>query len=228
MSALRMRSLAVECGASGILVLGVIASGLVLAPLDGSPFLSALARSIAVGLLVGTVLWTFSRIGGAQIHPLLAIGSMVGGGLGARDGLQRLACQLLGAIGAGLLAVWLLPPELTVTGMAGVSMASVLVRELVVAFAFVLAAWGTVGRPKASTFPLVLGVLAGLAYWMSGSHAAAHPLTTLTRLFSDPSEWPFVAGTSTAQVFGAVLATIVGRWLFHTSHAAVLTCRRPT
>lgn len=218
-----LRTLAGEAVSSAILVFGVTASALVLAPLDANPVSSALLRTVAVGLLVGTVLWTFGPLG-AQAHPLLTLSNAVAGGIEARDGLARFAAQALGAF-LGAIAVRLVPLVFVAPDPMGRSVLSVAAREFIVAFGFILGAWGTAGQSRGADFALVLGILAGLAYWMTGSTSAAHPLVLLSGSLSDPA-WSVVIVGLLAQVLGAIVATGIARWLFRTSPSTVLTCCR--
>jgi glycerol uptake facilitator-like aquaporin len=205
------RRLVVEGIASACLVFGIQAAGLSLAPLDGAPVLSGLLRSATVGVLVAAVLSTFGQLAGSEVHPLLTVGSIVTHGLGLAGAVPRLATQLVGGLAGGCVARVLLPG-----GQAPVEVltAQGLVREAILGFALVLTAKGAASRSGRRSLPAAVGLVSGLAYWMSGSTSAAHPIVLLVRaLFGGSPGLAWVIAI-VAQVVGAVTAALLSRWLF--------------
>jgi glycerol uptake facilitator-like aquaporin len=197
--------------ASGCLVFGIQAAGLPLAPLDAAPIVSALLRSATLGVLVATVLSTVGQLASAEVHPLLTVGSLVANGRGVTAAASRLAAQCVGALAGGCAARMMLagrhaPSELLTT--AG------LVREAVLGFALALTATGAARTSGRRLLPTGVGLVSGLAYWMSGSTSAAHPLVLLVRAGCDGA--PAMTGVLAAavQVLGAAAAAWLSRWLF--------------
>jgi glycerol uptake facilitator-like aquaporin len=192
-------------------VFGIQATGLPLAPLDAVPVFSGLLRSATVGILLAAVLSTFGQLAGSEVHPLLTVASIVTHGLSLARAVPRLAAQCVGGLAGGYIARVVLPG-----GQAPVEFltAQGLVREAVLGFALVLTAKGAASRSGRRSLPAMVGLVSGLAYWMSGSTSAAHPIVLLVRtLFSGAPGLAWVIAI-VVQVVGAMTAALLSRWLF--------------
>ncbi len=209
----RAGTLAAECAASAIVVLGIGAAGMELASLDQVPVMSALLRTAAVGGVLAVTTATFGPLAAAQVHPLLTIASVVARGVGLSNGLGRLASQALGALAGGLVGQFLWGDR---SRPIQVAVPTTLARELAVGFVFVLTAWAVAGRSRRGELPTVLGIVSGLAYWMTGSTSAAHPFVLVIRACVDRGHGGTWILGAAALMAGAVVATAVARWLFGT------------
>jgi glycerol uptake facilitator-like aquaporin len=87
--------------------------------------------------------------------------------------------------------------------------------EFVATFGLVAVIWGCV-RTRPETVPMAVGLYITGAYWFTASTSFANPAVTIARSFTNtfagirPADVPgFVA----AQLVGAIVATVLFRWL---------------
>ena len=91
--------------------------------------------------------------------------------------------------------------------------------EFVATFGLLAVIWGCV-RSRPGVVPFAVGAYISAAYWFTASTSFANPAVTLARAASDsfagirPIDAP---GFIVAQLFGAVAATALFRWLLPTS-----------
>jgi glycerol uptake facilitator-like aquaporin len=92
---------------------------------------------------------------------------------------------------------------------------SQLLSELIATFGLLAVIWG-VGRRRSAAVPFAVGASITAAYWFTASTSFANPAVTLARAASNtfagirPADVP---GFIVAQLFGAMAATALFRWL---------------
>jgi glycerol uptake facilitator-like aquaporin len=88
--------------------------------------------------------------------------------------------------------------------------------EFVAAFGLLLTIFGAI-RYKPDAIPAAVGLYITSAYWFTASTSFANPAVTIARALSDtfagiaPVDAP---GFILAQIAGALVATLISRWLF--------------
>jgi aquaporin Z len=149
------------------------------AVLQGS---GGLEVSLAFGLAFVTASYAFGKISGAHFNPAVTVGFTLAQRFPVRDLLPYIVAQILGAIAAAALLVYIASgrpgfelgaSEFAANGFgahspADYQMHSALVVEFVLSFAFVMATLAVAGREKlAPIAPLVIGACLTLVYLVS-------------------------------------------------------------
>jgi aquaporin TIP len=125
----------------------VICGSVVLAT-SGLANIGLVGVGIAHAFALGACITAFAAVSGGHFNPAVTLSAWVGRKIGAADALGYVACQILGALGAGVVlrvmfteAAWrpssLGTPTLTVSAGKG------LLIESVLTFIFVMVIWGT-------------------------------------------------------------------------------------
>ncbi|HVT02454.1 MAG TPA: MIP/aquaporin family protein [Thermoanaerobaculia bacterium] len=204
---------------TALLVACVVGSGIMAERLSGgNAALALLANSVATGAVLVTLIFTFAPISGAHFNPAVSIASAVEGGFpwGRVPGyvLSQFVGAFLGVVTANLMFGF--PPVVLSTHAR--SGAAQMFSEVVATFGLLVVVHGT-GK-RAGVVPLTVAAYITAAYWFTSSTAFANPAVTLARSLTDtftgirPAD---VAGFVIAQIVGALLATILFRWLLPAS-----------
>lgn len=211
------RRLAAEGVGSFFLFAAVIGSGVMAEALSGGNVAVALlANTIATGAILFVLIAMLGPISGAHFNPAVSAVMASRGDITWREAAAYVAAQLVGGL-LGAFAAHLmfdLPILQTSTKLrAGVGQWT---GELVATFGLILTILGTVRYRKEWVAPSVALYIVA-AYWFTSSTSFANPAITIVRSLSDsfagiaPADVPaFIA----AQLAGAALAAVVGRWLF--------------
>jgi glycerol uptake facilitator-like aquaporin len=214
-SSLSQRCVA-ELVSTALLVAAVVGSGIMSERLAGpNVALALLTNTIATGAVLVALILTFGEISGAHMNPVVTLSSaMMGGITWPEAGYYATAQFLGGAVGTAVanLMFNLLPVTLSQHNRSG---AAQVFSECVATFGLVAVVRGC-ERGKAAAAAFAVGGYITAAYWFTASTSFANPAVTVARSLSDtfagirPSDVPlFVA----AQIIGAVLATVLFRWL---------------
>jgi len=206
-----------ECLGTALLLAAVVGSGIMAERLSGGNVaIALLANTVATaGALVALIL-TFGTISGAHFNPAVTIGDLMQGGITRRDALVYIAAQIIGAF-AGVAAanvMFELPAFFASQKMrtGGAQWFS----EFVATFGLLAVIWGCVRLRSAIVVPFAVAAYITAAYWFTASTSFANPAVTLARSMSDtfagirPADVP---GFCLAQLFGAISATLLFRWL---------------
>ncbi len=211
------RRLAAEAVGCFFLFAGVIGSGVMGEALAGGNLAVALlANTIATGAILFVLIAMLAPVSGAHFNPAVSAVMAARGAISWSEAGLYLVAQLAGGL-LGAFAVHLmfdLPIlQYSVKARAGIGQWS---GELVATFGLVLTIIGTVRhRPEWIAPSVALYIVA--AYWFTSSTSFANPAITVVRSLSDsfagiaPSDVP---GFIAAQLVGAALGTVVGRFLF--------------
>jgi len=210
------RRLSAEAIGSFFLFACVIGSGIMAANLSrGNDAIALLGNTAATGAILFVLITILGPISGAHMNPAVSLVAASRGELTWREAAAyiavQLACGILGAWAAHLM--FDLPVlQLSVKARHGPGQWA---GEGVATFGLILTILGTVRhRPQWVAATVALYITA--AYWFTSSTSFANPAITVARSLSDtfagiaPADVPaFVA----AQLVGAALAAVVGRWL---------------
>lgn len=210
------RRLVAEAVGTALLLAAVVGSGIMGDRLaGGNVAIALLANTIATGATLVALILTFGPISGAHFNPAVTLADATQGGLAWRDVPFYVGAQITGALvgvlGAHLMfseAVWQVSQHVR----AGDAQ---MFSEFVATFGLVAVIWGCV-RKRPEAVPMAVGLYITGAYWFTASTSFANPAVTIARSFTNtfagirPADVPgFVA----AQLVGAIVATVLFRWL---------------
>lgn len=211
------RRLAAEAVGSFFLFAAVIGSGVMAESLSGGNVAVALlANTLATGAMLFVLIAMLGPISGAHFNPAVTGVMASRGDLSWRDLPLYFAAQLVGGV-LGAYAVHLMfdLPILQASTKVRTGIGQ-WTGELVATFGLILTILGTVKYRKEWVAPSVALYIVA-AYWFTSSTSFANPAITIVRSLSDsfagiaPADVPaFIA----AQLVGAALAAVAGRWLF--------------
>jgi aquaporin Z len=190
------------------------------AVIAGSYLGGTVGIAFAFGLAVVAMVYTIGAISGCHINPAISIGMLVAGKLSVKDTAFYVVFQCVGAvIGAGILyAIAVGQPSfsLAVNGLgqngygtaslAGYTLVSALIAEIVLTFIFVLVVFGSTSANAPKGFA---GLAIGLTLVLI--HLVAIPIDG-TSVNPARSLGPavFVGGTALSQLWLFIVAPIIG------------------
>lgn len=210
------RRLVAEFLGTGALLVAVVGSGIMGDQLSGGNVaIALLANSLATGAALLVLIVVFGPISGAHFNPAVTLALCIGGAMRWRDLTSYIAVQIIGGI-TGVIATHLMFREpLIALSQHARTGGPQLLSEVVATFGLLAVIWGCARQHRLVTPVCVAAYITG-AYWFTSSTSFANPAVTIARAFTDtfagirPEDAPaFIA----AQVVGAVLATLVFRWL---------------
>jgi len=178
------RRLTAEALGTGLLIVAVVGSGIMATTLTDDVAVQLLANAGAtVGALIALIMM-FGPISGAHFNPVVTIADCALNGRPWRDVLPYFVAQTIGGvIGA---AVANLMFELDALGPASKIRegSGIWLGEVVATFGLLLVIF-LIGKHRAESVPLAVGVWIGGAYWFTSSTSLANPAVTIARAFSD-------------------------------------------
>jgi glycerol uptake facilitator-like aquaporin len=210
------RRLVAEFVGTGFLVAAVVGSGIMAGRLaDGNVALALLANAIATGAVLVALILTFGPISGAHFNPAVTLADAMERGLTWSHSSAYIIVQILGGL-AGTVTAHLMfgLPAVSISHRAR-SGGSQVLSEFVATFGLLSVIWGC-SRLRSTVVPFAVGAYITAAYWFTSSMSFANPAVTIARSLSDtfagirPSDVPLFI---VAQVFGAIAATLLFRWL---------------
>jgi glycerol uptake facilitator-like aquaporin len=181
----------------------------------GNQAIALLANTVATGAALVALLLTFGPISGAHFNPAVTVAEASQGGLAWSDVPGYVLAQLGGAI----IGVWsahaMFQERVFMVSLHARSGGAQLFSEFVATFGLVAVIWGC-SRRRSSAVPFAVAAYITSAYWFTASTSFANPAVTLARALSDtfagirPMDVP---GFVVAQCAGAMVATLLFRWL---------------
>lgn len=200
---------------TAILVACIVGSGIMAERLTGgNAALALLANSIATGAGLVTLIFTFAPISGAHFNPAVSVALALEGGFPWRRVPMYVLLQCVGAVTGVVLAN-------VMFGLATVEFSThvrsggrQMLSEVVATFGLLVIVHGT-GK-RAAVMPLTVAAYITAAYWFTSSTSFANPAVTLARSLTNSFTGiraADVPGFVVAQFTGAVLATMIFRWL---------------
>lgn len=210
------RRITAEAIGTALLLAAIVGSGVMGERLaGGSVAIALLANTLATGAMLVALILTFAPISGAHFNPCVTLANATQGSLPWRDVPGYVIAQIVGAF-AGVAAAHLMfeEPVFSVSQHARAGGAQVF-SEFIATFGLLCVIRGC-GRLRSSAVPFAVGAYITGAYWFTASTSFANPAVTLARSASDtfagirPSDAP---GFIIAQLSGAIVATLLFRWL---------------
>ena len=213
------RRLLAEALGTGLLIIGVVGSGIMATRLTDDVAVQLLANAGAtVGVLIALIMM-FGPISGAHFNPVVTAVTCVLDKRPPREIVPYFAAQTTGGILGAVIAnamfdIALLGPATKIrTGTP------IWLGEFVATFGLLCVIF-LVGKFRPDSVAVAVGVWIGGAYWFTSSTSLANPAVSIARSFSDsfagiaPQSVPMFV---IAQVIGAIVAIPVLRTLRSTS-----------
>ena len=216
MTAERARRFVAEGTGTAMLLATVVGSGIMAERLSGGNVaLALLANTLATGASLVALILTFGPISGAHFNPAVTVADASQGGLSWRDVPGYLIAQAGGAIVGVWTAHAMFEEPLFMLSRHQRSGPGQLFSEFVATFGLLAVIWGC-SRRRPAAVPFAVGAYITAAYWFTASTSFANPAVTLARGLTDtfagirPVDIP---GFMLAQMLGAMMATVLFRWL---------------
>lgn len=209
------RRLAAEFLGTALLTAVVFGSAAMGAALTPDAGLGLLVSSIATGLALFVLITIFAPVSGAHLNPAVTLVFLTRAEItGAEAGLY-LALQVLGAL-AGAIAAHLM---FGLSWLEWSAIARAAPRlwwsEGIATFGLVLVILG--GIAARGPVPALVGAYIAAGYWFTASTAFANPAMTFARTLTGTGAGIRLADLAPyllAQLAGAAVAALLGRWLF--------------
>ena len=197
------------------LVATVIGSGIMAERLAGTNVaLALLANTIATGAILVALIFTFGSVSGAHFNPAVTVAALERG-MPWREVPTYVAAQCCGGLAGTAVAHLMFGLPLFSLSRHARSGGAQVFSEFVATFGLLAVIWGC-SRVRVNSVPFAVGAYITAAYWFTSSTSFANPAVTIARGVSNtfagirPIDVPFFI---TAQMCGAIGATVLIRWL---------------
>jgi glycerol uptake facilitator-like aquaporin len=216
------RKLAAEMVGTAFLLATVVGSGVMAEQLaGGNVALALLGNTIPTGAILVVIILIFGPVSGAHFNPAVTLAFLIRREISpANSGFYVLA-QIAGAFIGVWAAHLMFEMPVIQESLRARSGAAQWFSEGIATFGLVLTILGCIRyRPK--SMAMAVGLYITAAYWFTASTSFANPAVTIGRAFTDsfsgirPADMPAFVG---AQLFGAVVAVWVARYIFGRTNA---------
>ena len=211
-----LRKIVSEFLGTGFLVAAVVGSGIMGERLaGGNVAIALLANTIATGAALFALILTFGPISGGHFNPAVTLVDAMEHGVSWKLAGCYIPAQCAGGI-CGAIAAHLMfsLPAISVSSHARSGSAQAF-SEFIATFGLICVIWGCT-RKRSDMVAFAVAAYITAAYWFTSSTSFANPAVTIARSLSDTFAGirpvdvpPFV----TAQLAGAIAATLLFRWL---------------
>lgn len=210
-----MKRLAAEGIGSMLLAASVIGSGVVAERLaGGNAAIALLANTGATVAMLATLIALLGPVSGAHFNPAVSLVQALRCALPWHEAGAYALVQILGCCLGAVLAHAMFELPLLQSSIHVRTGAAQWLAEAVATFGLLLV---VLGHRRTQDAPWMVAAWIGAAYWFTASTSFANPAITIARSLSDtfagirPADVPgFIAG----QLFGALLAVVVAKFLF--------------
>jgi glycerol uptake facilitator-like aquaporin len=218
------RRLFAEGLGTALLVAVVVGSGIMGEQLaGGNAAVALLGNTLATGAALVVLILIFGPISGAHFNPVVSLSFALQGQLRWIDVPGYVALQIAGGIASTVLAHLMFDLPLVMSSAHVRTGMGVWTGEIVASFGLLATIIGCL-RHRPDAVPYAVGLFITAGYWFTSSTSFANPAVTIARSMTDtfsgirPQDVP---GFIAAQIAGAVLATLLARWLWaaQTQHA---------
>ncbi|MFZ0211173.1 MAG: MIP/aquaporin family protein [Candidatus Acidiferrales bacterium] len=201
---------------TAFLLAAVVGSGIMGERLaGGNVAIALLANTLATGTILVVLILTFESVSGAHFNPAVTLSMAIEKVMRWREVPAYLTAQLAGAFVGVAMAHMMFGLPLFFASTHARHGAAQLWSEFVATFGLLMVIWGCV-RFRPSMVSFAVGGYITAAYWFTASTSFANPAVTLARAASNtfagirPGDAP---GFLVAELFGALAATLLFRWL---------------
>ena len=216
MNASLNRRVVAEAVGTAMLLAAVVGSGIMAERLSGgNQAIALLANTIATGAALVALILTFGPISGAHFNPAVTLADASQRGLAWKE----VPAYFVAQIGGGVLGVWaahaMFQERVFMLSRHARSGLAQMLSEFIATFGLMAVIWGC-SRRRSAAVPFAVAAYITAAYWFTASTSFANLAVTLARALSDtfagirPADVP---GFIVAQVAGAMVATLLFRWL---------------
>ncbi len=209
--------LAAEALGTALLLAAIVGSGIMGDTLaGGNTAIALLANTVATAAALVTLISTLGPVSGAHFNPVVSLASAWTGSLSWRDATNYVLVQTVSALAGVLLAHAMFDLPLLQASTHIRTGASQWLSEGVATFGLLTVIAGCV-RFRPADIPVAVATYITSAYWFTASTSFANPAVTLARSVTNsfagirPADVP---GFVLAQFGGAIVATLLARWLF--------------
>ena len=178
------RRLVAEGVGTGLLIISVVGSGIMATNLTDDVALQLLANAGAtVGALIALIMM-FGPISGAHFNPIVTAADCVLNGRPWRDLAPYFVVQSLGGTAGAAIANMMFDLDVIGPSSKVRDGGGIWLGEVVATLGLLLVIF-LIGKHRAESVPLAVGVWIGGAYWFTSSTSLANPAVTIARAFSE-------------------------------------------
>ena len=178
------RRLVAEGVGTGLLIISVVGSGIMATNLTDDVALQLLANAGAtVGALIALIMM-FGPISGAHFNPVVTAADCVLNGRPWRDLAPYFVVQSLGGTAGAAIANLMFDLDVIGPSSKVRDGGGIWLGEIVATLGLLLVIF-LIGKHRAESVPLAVGVWIGGAYWFTSSTSLANPAVTIARAFSE-------------------------------------------
>ena len=211
------RRLSAEAIGTGLLIVAVIGSGIMVERLTDIVALQLLCNAIATGGALVALILIFAPVSGASFNPVVGIVGIFTGEATIRDtALYALAQTVGGCIGAVIANLMFDLDAINISEKVR-SGSGVLFSEVVATVGLLVVIYGTIRAQRANLVPFTVAAWITGAYFFTSSTSLANPAVTVARSLSNtfagiaPESVPMFV---LMQLIGAMLAVAMIRYVF--------------
>jgi glycerol uptake facilitator-like aquaporin len=220
------RPLAAEALGSAFLAATVVGSGIMAERLaDGNQALALLGNTLPTAAMLAVLTLVFAPTSGAHFNPAVSLVFALRGRLARVHLLLYTSAQIGGALlGVALAHAMFELPAFTASTTIRAGAAQNL-AEVIATFGLVGTILGTL-RANGNALPYAVALYITAAYWFTASTSFANPALTIARAATDTFSGIAPAGVPyfvTAEIVGALLASVVFGWLLRPSTVSAPT-----
>ena len=215
------RRLAAEALGTAFLVATVIGSGIMAERLaGGNDALALMGNTLPTGPILVVLILMFGPVSGAHINPAVTLVFALRRVLPWREVVPYLTVQIAGAILGAFAAHLMFDLPLLQFSTRLRTGSGQWASEAIATFGLIITLLGCHSR----AIPYAVGLYITAAYWFTASTSFANPAVTIARALTDTFSGiapQNLAAFIVAQLGGALLALLLGRWMFTPpAHAA--------
>lgn len=212
-----MKRIVAEFLGTAFLLAAVVGSGIMAAKLaGGNGALALLCNTLPTGAILAVLILTFGPVSGAHFNPAVSTAMALRRKVPWRVAGLYILAQIVGGIVGVLAAHAMFELPLWQVSMNVRTGHGQWLAEFVATFGLLLTIFGCAARTPAA-IPYAVGLYITAAYWFTASTSFANPAVTIARALSDTYAGIAPAGVLafiTAQLVGALSATVLAHWLF--------------
>ena len=211
------RKLVAEALGTALLVAAVVGSGIMADRLSDDAAVSLLANTIATGAALVMLITVFAPVSGAQFNPVVTLVFALRREIGVAFAVAFVIAQTAGGVAGTIAAHAMFDLPLWQISSTVRTGPGQWIAEAIASFGLILAILGAI-HARANVAIIVAAYITA-AYWFTASTSFANPAVALARAFTNtfagirPIDLP---GFMLAEIAGALLAMVLGGWLFRT------------
>jgi glycerol uptake facilitator-like aquaporin len=209
--------LGAETLGTAFLLAAVVGSGIMAAKLaGGNAALALLCNTLPTGAILAVLILALGPVSGAHFNPAVSTAMALRRKVPWRVAGLYILAQIVGGIVGVLAAHAMFELPLWQVSMNVRTGHGQWLAEFVATFGLLLTIFGCAARTPAA-IPYAVGLYITAAYWFTASTSFANPAVTIARALSDTYAGIAPAGVLafiTAQLVGALSATVLAHWLF--------------